>query len=143
MESERIYTIGYLLLYLHEVGENSENNKMNYGNIAICFAPNILAFRSGNEQANALASNNICKFLIREAKNIFGHLNFTDDLFLSQLDVFLLTCSNYDLKTVEFIKRRWMARTNSYIPFTPIDWFEDPNFKRPTRKYYLPGENEN
>lgn len=134
MDSARRHTIAFLLLYLHEVGERSDSNKMSFANIAICFAPNILAYGGGNEQALALASNGICRHLIAEAVRIFGGAQFAPELLMTPSEVFLMTCADYDPKTVELVKRRWLARTTSLIPFAPRGWFEDTAFRRPTRE---------
>ena len=48
----RLLSLAYLMNYLHEVGENSDVNKMTYTNLAICFAPNILSSKIQKKTMN-------------------------------------------------------------------------------------------
>ncbi|KAH0795984.1 RhoGAP domain containing protein [Histomonas meleagridis] len=133
LSPSRYKTLAYLMDFLHEIGENSEVNKMTYGNLAICIAPNILASEIADKQTILLESpmqNKVVTILIEHSPEIFGNVSFTSDDFYYSKEM----NDALDSSSVGLIKERWKIRTNTSIPFAPAIFFEDHNFKRPTRK---------
>ena len=132
----RYRTLAYVILFLGRIAKNCDKNKMNPMNLSICFAPNLIG---GREQSQAMimmnnqAENRVVQLMIEHADELFGHVVFTDDCFVSSREVSTLVLSAANEAQMAQMNKRWSYRTRSLVPYVPKVWFDDPDFQRPTR----------
>jgi len=137
----RLNTLAYLMCYLHEIQENQSSNRMNAQNLAICFAPNILAARE--QTHDTIIDENpqqikVVRIMIENYPFFFGDINFSDDLFISSQEMALLLSPQIPPEIISELVNRRAYRKKTLIPYTPEKWFTSPTFRRPTRDYVVP-----
>lgn len=140
LSTSRMLSLAYLMNFLHEIGENSEVNKMTFNNLAICFAPNILSSRKQDEQTIMFENpqqNKVVSLLIQNAPELFKFVQLSKNSFFTTKDTKILVYDDMDEEHLEMIKKRIEIRKKTLMPFTPQSYFRDPGFKRPTRKVVL------
>ena len=140
LEPSRLNTLAFLMNYLYEIQLNKNINKMNAQNLAICFAPNILAARE--QTHDTIIDENpqqikIVRIIIEQYQFFFNNFKFDSNLFISneEMEIYLKPKLNNELM-YELMKRR-SFRKKTLIPYTPSIWFENNNFKRPNWDFII------
>lgn len=133
--------MGYLCKFLYEIAQNSEENKMNYSNLAICFAPNILVSNDDEnlpqqvQLKNATYANDVFAVLIEDYQTIFEGINFDDEnLLCNEEDFNLFNAPPINVVHIQNQIFRCNFRHGHIIPFVPLcRLIDSPKFVRPTR----------
>ena len=133
----RFYSIVFLFKYLIEINDNSDVNKMNAENIAICMSPNLFetSVPDANDQQALLKSNTnqnkITSKLIELGHQIFDEIEIPEDKFINDEDIPMLLTPILDTKNAQtFLKWRNLRR-KSLIPYIPPELSTNPAFSRP------------
>ena len=108
----RKITLAYIVDYLVEVEANQSDNKMNFNNIAIVFAPNLFKF----DQNNPTLFNSIFTSILKGAKTIFGDIHIDDKLILTDDDMKVIMNPPVDTTNALELRALRKASLLSFVP---------------------------
>lgn len=129
-----VRTLAFLMTFLHEIAANSEVNKMNAKNLAICFGPNILCPPPSDSSA-ALTKNaqtlKVVELIIQHAPEFFESIQNDQSAFMTDTDIEILRAGNQHNEIGDQILMRQTYRLKSVIPYVPSIYYESIRFQRP------------
>ena len=135
LSKPRQLTIIYLFQYILEVESKKDINKMNASNLAIVFAPNILASQDTDPTQLIIHNTMQNKFLttlINIGHDIFDGVDLESSKIVDE-DIPIILVQPISKEEIEtFVKLRKLRR-RSLIPYIAQDMFYDTKFIRPTR----------
>ena len=108
----RKITLAYIVEYLLEVEANQSENKMNFHNIAIVFAPNLFKF----DQNNPTLFNSIFTAILKNAKNIFNDIVIDDKYIINDDDMNIIMTPPVDITNALELRALRKASILSFVP---------------------------
>ena len=124
MSESRKKTLSFLIRFLKTVEQKSAVNKMTAKNIAICFAPNLVAPRGDDETRDKLRENALINRLVENmilnCDSIFADVPVTDDDFCTEEEIAAVCADKLNMANVNHLIVRNKLRENSVIPYAPV-----------------------
>lgn len=139
----RRLTLAFLFRFLYEI-TTIESNKMTSNNIAIVFAPNLLAYPEGISAEESLQytalQNRTIATMIANTEEIFGDIEINEKSFITDEDMPIIADPPIRQSDIDKFTQLQEIRKKSVIQFVPYELLSDPNFVRPTRVVTFPDE---
>jgi hypothetical protein len=140
----RIKTLAYFCACLNVIASNSDVNKMTAENLAVCIAPNILPFREGVTEMEALQQNMLgnqaFSLMIKGFRQLFAHIEITPEDFCTRDDIAMLGGAKWDVGYIEHLIERHRLREKTLIPYIAPCRFEiKAMYRRPEGKPVIRG----
>ena len=137
MSESRKKTLSFLIRFLKTVADRSETNKMTAKNIAICFAPNLVAPRKGDGERDQLKENalvnKLVENMITHCDEIFADIPINEDDFCTEEEIAAICAEKLNMAKVNHLIVRNKLRENSVIPYAPMCRVEvNEIYERPT-----------